>query len=294
MSSRLRIGLWAASAAVGIASLTILAAPVGAAPAGAPGNNGTVKIHEGAGEPSPVTRDETHVCTFHVHALFFDAGQVLTFTVQSWEPTGDRSVVLSGSITADSTGEGRSPVGGAYSLPDGHYRLTVDTGNGTPTQDKHKMFWVQCESQTPSPTPTETESPTPTMTPTETPTESPTETVTPTVTPTESPTETVTPTETPTESPTETTSAPSSPGTPTATSPTSTSPGAPTATSPATPTPTSSQGGPPGPSGTPPAAGGLALTGSSTAGIAGIGLALLLAGVALLMTPAARRRLMGD
>jgi hypothetical protein len=276
MASRLRIGLWAASAAVGIASLTILASPVGAAPAGAPGNNGTVKIHEGAGEPSPEPKNEPHVCTFHVHALHFDSGQVLTFTVQSWEPTGDRSVVLSGSITADATGEGRSPVSGAYSLPDGHYRLTVDTGNGTSTQDKHKMFWVQCASETPSPTPTETGSPTPTPTPTET--ESPT----PTPTETGSPTPTATSSES--ESPTPTTSAPSSPGTPTGTSPSATSPA----------TPTSPGAVPPGPGGTPPAAGGLAFTGSSTAGIAGLGLALVLAGVALLITPAVRRRLLGD
>jgi len=40
--------------------------------------------------------------------------------------------------------------------------------------------------------------------------------------------------------------------------------------------------------------GGLAFTGSSTAAIAGLGLALLLAGLALLITPAVRRRLLGD
>jgi hypothetical protein len=40
--------------------------------------------------------------------------------------------------------------------------------------------------------------------------------------------------------------------------------------------------------------GGLASTGSSTAAIAGLGLALVLGGVALLITPAFRRRLLGD
>jgi len=38
----------------------------------------------------------------------------------------------------------------------------------------------------------------------------------------------------------------------------------------------------------------LAFTGSSTAAIAGLGLALLLAGLALLRIPATRRRLLGD
>ena len=110
-----------------------------------------MKIHEGPGEPAPETRNEPHVCTFHVHGMFFDAGQELTFTVTSWPPTGDRSVVLSGTITADGTGEGRTP--GEYELADGHYRLTVDTGNGKPTQDKHKMFWVQCAPPTTPPGP---------------------------------------------------------------------------------------------------------------------------------------------
>jgi hypothetical protein len=291
MSSRLRIGAWISSAAVGVASAALLiAAPVGAAPvgaaaagagaaaagaapadagpAGAPGNNGTVKIHEGAGEPTPEPRNEPHVCTFHVHAAHFDGGQVLTFTVQSWEPTGDRSVVLTGSITADGTGAGRAPVSGAYGLPDGHYRLTVDTGNGTPTQDKHKMFWVRCAPETTPPT-------TPSSPPPTCPT-SPDCTPPPTCAPAPDCT-------TPPGSP-----SPSTPGTPTTSVPSPTGTVSPTATS-----PTATAGGAATPPGTPPTAGGLALTGSSTAAVAGLGLALVLAGLALIGTPAARRRLLG-
>lgn len=261
MSVRARTGLRVATVAVGIASVALLATPAWAGPAGAPGNNGTVKIHDGAGEPSPEPQNEPHVCTFHVHALHFDSGQVLAFTVQSWEPTGDRSVVLTGSITTDATGEGRAPVTGAYGLPDGHYRLTVDTGNGTSTQDKHKMFWVQCASATtppPSTAPPSTPPSTPPSSPPGSPSSSPGSPTTP--------------------------SSPSSPGTPTSSVPSS--PGVPT---------TSSAGGvPPAPPGTPPSAGGLAFTGSSTAAIAGTGLALLLVGLALLRIPATRRRLLGD
>jgi hypothetical protein len=258
MSARTRTGLRAAAVAVGVASVALLATPAWAGPAGAPGNNGTVKIHDGAGEPSPEPQNEPHVCTFHVHALNFDSGQVLTFTVQSWEPTGDRSVVLTGSITADATGEGRSPEPGAYGLPDGHYRLTVDTGNGASTQDKHKMFWVKCA---PATTPPPSTSP-----PTSPPSSPPSSPGSPPTSPGSSP------------------SPPSGPGTPTSGAPSS--PGAPT---------TPSAGGiPPAPPGTPPSAGGLASTGSATAAIAGVGLALLLAGFVLLRIPATRRRLLGD
>jgi hypothetical protein len=108
------------------------------------GNNGTVKIHEGADAPSPEVRNQPHVCTFHIYAHGFDAGQDLQLTVLSWPPTGDRSSVLDATLHTDDTGEGRWPESGAHSLPDGHYRLVVDTGNGVPTQDKHKMFWVKC------------------------------------------------------------------------------------------------------------------------------------------------------
>ena len=284
MSLRLRVGLWTASAAIGIASVALLAAPVGAAPAGAgpagaPGNNGTVKIHEGAGEPAPEQRNEPHVCTFHVHAAHFDAGQVLTFTVQSWQPTGDRSVVLAGSITADSAGAGRAPVTGSYSLPDGHYRLTVDTGNGTTTQDKHKMFWVRCAPETTPPT-TPSSPPPPCPTSPECTTPPPTCATSPgcTTPPTSPPTS-------PSSPGTPTTSVPSSPGTPTTSVPSSTE----------TPSPTSTVGGgAPTPPGTPPGGGGLPSTGSPVAAVAGIGLALVLGGVALLCTPAARRRLLGS
>jgi hypothetical protein len=137
---------------LGLALVAVLAAAFGVAQlafaAGGEKNNGTVKIHEGAGEPDPVTKDETHVCTFHVHALFFDAGQTVTFDIKSWQPTGDRSVVLSGTIQTDASGEGRAPEAGAYTLDEGHYRLIVDTGNGKPTEDKHKEFWVKCAAAT--------------------------------------------------------------------------------------------------------------------------------------------------
>jgi hypothetical protein len=116
-------------------------------PSTPPGNNGTVKIHDGADEPAPEARNQPHVCTFHVHARGFDASQSLEITVLSWPPTGSRSVVLDGTLETDGDGAGRWPDTGALSLPDGHYRLVVDTGDELPTRDKHKMFWVRCADQ---------------------------------------------------------------------------------------------------------------------------------------------------
>jgi hypothetical protein len=122
-----------------------------AAPDAVPGNNGTVKIHDGAEEPTPEPRNQPHVCDFHVHGFGFDAGQMLDLTFLSWPPTGDRSEVLNGELKADATGEGRWPETGSVTLPDGHYKMVVDTGDGRPTRDKHKVFWVDC---TPESTPT--------------------------------------------------------------------------------------------------------------------------------------------
>src|SRR5919201_1107238 len=105
------------------------------------GGGSTVKIHRGAPEPRPITKDYSHVCTFHVHALFFRPGQTLTFVIQSWPPTGNRTVVLSGMIRIGANGSGRAPSTGAYSLPNGHYKLFVTMPNG---RVKQKVFWVAC------------------------------------------------------------------------------------------------------------------------------------------------------
>src|SRR5690349_5293125 len=89
------------------------------------GNNGTVKVHDGAGEPSPSeVRNEPHVCTFHLHFYFADPVQAGSWEIQEWAPTGQKgSVVLTGTYDTAGDGEDRQPEQGAYSLPDGHYQL---------------------------------------------------------------------------------------------------------------------------------------------------------------------------
>src|SRR5205809_275263 len=110
------------------------------------GNNGTVKIHEGGLEPSPETRNQPHVCTFHLHFFFADAAQSGTWWIKSWPPTGNGTIVLSGAYLTDADGEFRAPPApGAYDLPDGHYKLFWE--GGSTTNVKHKVFWVDCGAE---------------------------------------------------------------------------------------------------------------------------------------------------
>jgi hypothetical protein len=141
----------------------LLAAALGSAVSAAqpeiPGNNGTVKIHEGANEPRAEVRNEPHVCTFHLHFFFADAGDVGSWEIQEWSPGDKGTVMLDGSYETDANGEDRDPDAGVYSLPDGHYKLFWDGDLDTAKHDKHKVFWVDCEEQggvapaTPTPTP---------------------------------------------------------------------------------------------------------------------------------------------
>ena len=109
---------------------------------GQDGNNGTVKIHEGATETEPGPQNEPHVCTFHLHFFFADPFQSGSWEIQSWPPTGDGTVVLSGDYDTEGTGEDRAPADGVYELPDGHYKLFWDGDDDK--HDKHKVFWVAC------------------------------------------------------------------------------------------------------------------------------------------------------
>jgi hypothetical protein len=115
------------------------------------GNNGTVKIHEGGGEPSPEVKNQPHVCTFHIHFFFADAGQSGNWEIQKWAPGPKGAVVLRGTYHTNSKGEDRQPPApNFYSLPDGHYKLFWDGDTGK--HDKMKVFWVKCAStETPPP-----------------------------------------------------------------------------------------------------------------------------------------------
>ncbi|MDR0342943.1 MAG: hypothetical protein LBI49_07430 [Nocardiopsaceae bacterium] len=119
----------------------------GKPPASRKGDNGTVKIHK---TTTPVTdpRNEPHVCHFYLDGFGFDAGQPVSWHIESWPPTGDRSTVSEGALAVDGNGNGHTP---PMTLANGHYKLFW---NFTPEHGaaKHKVFWVKCPGkQTPPP-----------------------------------------------------------------------------------------------------------------------------------------------
>ncbi len=139
-------GLTIALTATGAGAAPIMPAPgVAAAPAG---DNGTVKIHNST---TSVTdpRNEPHVCVFYLDAFGFDPAQSVSWRIESWPPTGDRSVVVSGVLTLDGSGNGHTS---DITLANGHYKLFWNF-TGEHGSAKHKVFWVACESSSPSPSP---------------------------------------------------------------------------------------------------------------------------------------------
>jgi cell division septation protein DedD len=157
-------------------------------------NVGTVKVHDAStGQEAAESNNEPTVCSFWVGFYTSGSAEAGTWQLLSWPPTGDKSVVASGSY--DTSGDGED-VTSTMSPPAGHYRFEWYASGDS--NGKNKTLWVtsDCaagEGEVATPTPT----PTPVVTPTPTPT--PTPVVTPTPTPVEDPGDAAT--ETPSESP---------------------------------------------------------------------------------------------
>ncbi|MFE9612749.1 LPXTG cell wall anchor domain-containing protein [Streptomyces sp. NPDC006012] len=122
------------------ASAVLLLAPT--AHATAPGDNGTVKIHD-ARTGEELRRNEPHVCTFYLDAFGFDAVQQVDWHIEAWAPTAATKgeTVKSGAITLNTEGHGRTA---DLSLPDGHYKLFWNW-DGEKGAAKHKVFWTDCK-----------------------------------------------------------------------------------------------------------------------------------------------------
>ncbi|SOD86019.1 LPXTG cell wall anchor domain-containing protein [Streptomyces sp. Ag109_G2-15] len=136
MPSLPRVGVLTA-----LASAALLAAPA-AAHATAPGDNGTVKIHD-AKTGEELRRNEPHVCTFYLDAFGFDRVQQVDWHIEAWAPTAATkgATVKSGALTLDADGHGRTE---DLSLPDGHYKLFWNFV-GEKGSAKHKVFWTDCK-----------------------------------------------------------------------------------------------------------------------------------------------------
>ena len=144
-----------ASVALAAASAAVLFASQAAFATAAPGDNGTVKVHDATTPVTDHQNDPQDVCQFYLDGFGFDGAQSVTWHIDSWPPTGNRTEVLNGSLTMDASGDGYTA---NQSLPNGHYKLFWNfTGeNGAA---KQKVFWVKCPGAEPTPT-------TPTTTPT--------------------------------------------------------------------------------------------------------------------------------
>ncbi|MGW7407269.1 LPXTG cell wall anchor domain-containing protein [Streptomyces sp. NPDC054833] len=128
-----------AGAVCTVAAAALFAAP--SAYATAPGDNGTVKIHD-AKTGEELRRNEPHVCTFYLDAFGFDGVQEVDWHIEAWAPTAapKGETVKSGAITLDAVGHGRTE---DLSLPDGHYKLFWNF-DGEKGAAKHKVFWTDC------------------------------------------------------------------------------------------------------------------------------------------------------
>lgn len=124
-----------------LAAILLVAAAVPAGAAGPPGNNGTVKIHSGGGEPSPEIKNEPHVsCPFHAHFFFADTHQAGQWRILAHPP----GATDEGTEWADyDTGDGTSFVTDEIFLGAGHYKLYWQGRNDKNV--KHKTFWVEGE-----------------------------------------------------------------------------------------------------------------------------------------------------
>ena len=150
-----------------VAALLLLALGVPSSVAAAPGNNGTLKIHD-AFEPDPVIKNEPHVdCPFHAHFFFADPDQEGDWWIQEWSPSDKGTLVWDGSYDTGSDGE---YVTGTISLDAGHYKIFWEGSTGKTI--KHKAFWVDNDCPpvlVPAPTPTPTPTPVPGASPSPTP-----------------------------------------------------------------------------------------------------------------------------
>lgn len=123
------------------------------------GNNGTVKIHQVAGDTSP--HNVPHVtCDFYITFFGFDTNQTADLTLTGQAPTGKGTALWSkddAPISSDDAGGGKDVdnefhvtaaelgldrLGDPHPKQGYHLKLAVDV-NDAPGGAKHKVFWLE-------------------------------------------------------------------------------------------------------------------------------------------------------
>jgi LPXTG-motif cell wall-anchored protein len=110
------------------------------------GNNGTLKIHEGAVESQPDRANDPKVCTFHLHGFNFDGTSSGEWRISGQGQT-DGDVWASGTWgVSDAEGDWRT---GVMTLADGHYKAASwqTMPNDPPGGAKTKVFKVDCAEE---------------------------------------------------------------------------------------------------------------------------------------------------
>ena len=149
------------------------------ASAGAPGNDGTVKINStelgngpghsgGAGGAPGTPSNDPHIpCSFDIEWFGFEGGETSTVTFELWSPTKkDRTMDVTGAtsgIVLGAPGESALNQTENYTLDftgvphpvhGYHVKVTVNTEDSKPGNDdrKHKVFWAEGCNDEPSTT----------------------------------------------------------------------------------------------------------------------------------------------
>jgi len=138
------------------------------------GNAGTIKVHDATTDlEATESGNEPWVCSFWVGFYTTESAELGTWELLSWPPTGDGSVVASGSY--DTTGDGVDTTG-VLAPGAGHYRFEWLTDGDQ--NSKHKTLWVadDCDAEQnsdPSTEPSSEPSTQPSVDPSEEPSEEP-------------------------------------------------------------------------------------------------------------------------
>ena len=126
-------------------SLVVSIAPTLGAGGNGNGNAGTIKVHDATTDlEATETGNEPWVCSFWVGFYTTESAELGTWELLSWPPTGDGSVVASGSY--DTTGDGVDTTG-VLAPAAGHYRFEWLTDGDR--NSKHKTLWVadDCDAE---------------------------------------------------------------------------------------------------------------------------------------------------